>query len=92
MKNDYVRLINKIEEMVLITDDISNYSQSILEDKTIPIIDRAYFSHIFNLFYFYWNGLSDTIEQITNIKDLDEKERIKYLLTNLPDEAGNVHT
>ena len=83
MKTDYKKLQNHINNMNSIIDEIINHSQSVLEDKNKPIIDRAYFSHIFNLFHFYWNGLFDTIETIEALTDRDEKERIKYLLTNL---------
>ncbi len=89
MKNDYETLQNQIYRIISLTDKIINYSQSIFEDKNNPIIDRAYFSQIFNLFHFYWGGLFDTVETIEELLKRDENERIKYLLTNLPDGANN---
>ncbi len=92
MNNDYIILQKRIEEIILSIENIINYSQDILENPDKPFIDRNYFSHIFNIFHFQWNMLFDTIETIESLKDRNELERIKYLLTNLPGEATNDHT
>lgn len=91
MKADYEFLQDRINKINLIIDDIINHSQSILEDKNKPFIDRSFFSHIFNLFHFNWHILFTTLETIEALIERDEKERIKYLLTNLP-EATNDNT
>ena len=85
MKTDLIILKNRIDSINIIIDDIINHSQSVLEDKNKPLIDRSYFSHIFNLFHFYWQGLFDTSDTIEELIKRDENERIKYLLSNLPD-------
>lgn len=82
MKNDLILLKNRIDSINIIVDDIINHSQSVLESKDQPFIDRAYFKNIFDLFHFYWHGLFDTVETIEELIKRDENERIKYLLTN----------
>lgn len=85
MKADYKFLQDRINKINQIIDDIINHSQSVYEDEKQPFIDRSYFSHIFSLFHFYWTGLFDTNETIDELIKRDEKERIKFLLTNLPE-------
>lgn len=89
MKTDYKKLEKQIDEIILIIDDIINQSQLILENKNLPLIDRSFHFHLFNLFHFIFNGLYDVSETLEIITEKNENERIKYLLTNLPDEAIN---
>lgn len=82
MKDEYENQIIIFSKIVKLLDRSIKTSQSILENSEVPLIDRGYFNHIFNISHVLWNIVFDIIEELENLKELSEPERGKFLLTN----------
>lgn len=80
--SNYELLEKKLELLLTETESLFNFCESVLSSKNIPLVDRFYFFHSFNIANLLWHTIQDQLETIENLKTRNVEDRKKYLLTN----------
>jgi hypothetical protein len=80
--SNYELLEKRLEILLVETEQLYNFCESVLSTENIPLVDRFYFYHSFEIANLIWHTIQDRLETIENLKTRDIEERKKYLLTN----------